>query len=93
LLKVDATRLANDGEGIEDRINTVSVLVNDLEEQLVLLSTCWEGLAWAAYQENIAKLIDRIKQVHNYVIQYAGCFLLASQDYIHAEQDIMGEIG
>ena len=91
-IKMNANKLKKDGEDVKDLNETIPILVDELQGAMSDLANCWEGPAWAGYQENMAHYIDLLREMYEYMGRFAGNIMQASQDYMRTEQDISADI-
>ncbi len=92
IIRVSANSINRDAERIKELNGTLPALVKELEEAMEKLSGCWEGIAWASFQETTAYYMETLTDVYKYMGEFVEKMLEASQDYERTEQDICGGI-
>ena len=91
-LKVSTNTMKQDADRIEQLKNTIPTLISELEASMAQLSGCWEGVAWGAYQKNVAHHIEMLTDIYDYMSRYIMNMQEAGKNYGYAEQDICAEI-
>lgn len=91
-IRMNANRLKADGEEVKELNESIPILVDELQTAMSKLADCWEGPAWAGYQENMAHYIDMLRDTYEYMGRFSGNLMQASQDYMRVEQDISADI-
>ena len=91
-LKVSTSSMKHDAERIEKLNGTIPNLIKELEVSMTQLSGCWEGVAWAAYQKNVALHIEMLTDIYDYMSRYTMLVKEAEKKYGYAEQDICAEL-
>lgn len=92
IIRINSPKLKSDGEAVERLNGSIPILVDELEAEMKRLSECWEGAAWAGYQENMAEYFMELREMYEYMGRFAGNMLQAGQDYMRTEQDIFNNI-
>lgn len=91
-LKVTKSSMEKDSERIHDLIKTIPELVIDLEHAMGRLAGCWEGPAWAEYQNTVAEHIERMKEMYDDMGRYVVNTKEAAKQYMRTEQDVLAKI-
>lgn len=91
-LKVSANSIKKDAERIEELKEAIPTLMNELEAAMNQLAGCWEGVAWAAYQKNVADHMEMLSDIYDYMSRYTVSMQEAGKNYGYAEQDVRAEI-
>lgn len=91
-LKVSANKIKSDAQRMEELKETIPTLMKELEAAMMQLSGCWEGVAWAAYQQNVADHMEMLSDIYDYMSRYIVSVQEAGKEYGYAEQDVQAEI-
>lgn len=92
MIRVSTHLLERDAEEIREMNDSLPILVKELEASMQQLSGCWEGVAWAGFQETTAYYIETLTEVYQYMGKYVENMYKASQDYERTEQDLCSSI-
>lgn len=91
-LRTSCKRIISDAQKMEELSNSIPKLLKNLETMLTGLNSCWEGAAWASYQDTCAYYIETLGEIYEYCGKMVGNMHDASQIYMRAEQDVMDEV-
>ncbi|MBO5030833.1 MAG: WXG100 family type VII secretion target [Lachnospiraceae bacterium] len=88
VIRISTRSLRSDADRVKELNDALPGLVKELEESMQQLSNCWEGLAWAGFQQTTAYYIEVLTEVYQYMGTYTENMQKASQDYERTEQDL-----
>ncbi|MBR4983324.1 MAG: WXG100 family type VII secretion target [Lachnospiraceae bacterium] len=91
-LKVSKRAIERDAERIEKQIENVPAMIRDLQQGMQRLSGCWDGPAWAAYQQTITSDIEKLTEMYEHMKRYTIYMKEAALKYERTEQDICADI-
>ena len=91
-LKVSVGRIRNDAAQIENEIDSIPALIKELEQSMAQLAQCWEGQAWLEYQNNVARYIEILTEIYQYMGEFTIDLNQAAKLYQRAEQDVCSAI-
>ena len=91
-LRISKNALERDAQNVETLIETLPALINDLQQGMHTLSTCWDGPAWAAYQQTVAKHVEKLTEMYEHMGKYTIYMKEAAKEYTRAEQDVCADI-
>jgi len=88
-MRVSTEAMKRDAERIQELNGAIPVLIEELDNSMQQLAACWEGAAWGMFQKNIADYTEMLGEIHKYMSEYASNMGRASNEYMHAEQDVL----
>lgn len=89
ILEINTATLKSDATTIQEKVESISTLVDNLEDSMEKLAGCWEGAAWGTYQyymsQNIETLTDIYKEMSDYTtnMQEAAKLYEKTEDNVH----------
>lgn len=91
-LRVSTKSMSTDSESIEAFNNEIPKLLDELNDAMRKLSTCWEGPAWSAFQSNVTYHMEMLAEIYEYINEYLDSLQEAGKNYARVEQDICASI-
>ena len=91
-LKVSASKMASDVEEMKKLIDELPMRIDEIETSMKKLSSCWEGEAWEAFQNQVNSDISNMNEMYNFLNKYLHVFGNAKGEYLRKEKDIYGRI-
>ena len=91
-LRVSKKSMEKDAERIDKLLETVPELIRDLELAMQKLSACWDGPAWAAYQQTVTEHVEKLTEMYEHMGKYTIYIKEAGKEYTRAEQDVCAKI-
>lgn len=87
-LKVSVQGILKDGMKIEEYLESIPVLIDELESSMGRLAQCWEGQAWIQYQNNVAIYVEILTDIYQCMGKYVEDINESAKIYQRAEQDV-----
>lgn len=91
-LRISGNSLEKDVQRIDELIATLPALIDDLQQAMQKLSSCWEGPAWAAYQQTVTSDVEKLTDMYEHMGKYTIYMKEAAKEYTRAEQDVCADI-
>ena len=91
-LKISKNLLEKDAQNLDTLIETLPELIKDLEQGMHMLSSCWDGPAWAAYQQTVIMHVEKLTEIYEQMGKYTINMKEAAKEYARAEQDVCSDI-
>jgi uncharacterized protein YukE len=91
-IKVNASRMRNDIEEMHKLLGSISGQIDLLEESMIQLETMWQGDAWNAYQIQMRKDIEYLRELFRSGISFEESFREAKDLYQNADLKMNDEV-
>lgn len=92
LIRVSTSSMARDIRNLEDQIAVLPDVISELKTQMNLLSGCWHGPAWVAFQNQVADDLGNMSEVYRFLTTFTKGMGEAASGYLDAEKRNYNEI-
>lgn len=80
-IKVSTHGIYNDRESIQNELDGIKRAVDDLGQEMQALGQTWEGLAWSAFQAQVAKDMENMQSVCDRLVVFMTHMEYAETEY------------
>lgn len=84
-MKADAESLS---EALKDIPKTIELLQGSMRN----LMQCWDGPAWAAFQTQVNKDIQKMQEVYQNLVEIQKALGKGREEYLQAEYDVYTDV-
>lgn len=88
VIKVSSNCIKNDADEIKRLGESIPTLINELQEAMQRLASCWEGPAWATYQQTVVQYMEVLSKNYETINKFIASLYEASDEYKRVEQEI-----
>lgn len=90
--KVSCESMKTDAESIAEALKEIPDIIEQLQVSMKNLAHCWEGAAWAAFQEQVNKDLQNIQETYQNFIKLQENLGKGSETYLKTEYDVYTDI-
>lgn len=91
-LRVSCSAMKSDGEKLAAELKEIPQIIERLHNSVKSLAACWDGPAWASYQNQVNKDIENMKEVYGTLVQLQKALGTGRDTYLKTEFDIYTDI-
>lgn len=85
-IKVSVPKMKNDGEQLHADIEKIPQFVRELDASMKALGTCWDGPAWAAFQQQVESDILNMLDMYDWLRRFMQALSDGEKEYGACEQ-------
>ena len=90
--RVSCKSMKSDAEALSAAIKNIPQTIDQLQVSMKNLSHCWEGPAWEAYQIQINKDVEKIREVYVLLVELQKSLGQGRDIYLKTEYDVYTDI-
>ena len=92
LIRVSTSSMSRDIRILEEQIAVLPDVISELKTQMNLLSGCWLGPAWVAFQNQVADDLGNMSDVYRFLSAFTKGMSESAEGYLDAEKRNHSEI-
>ncbi len=90
--RVSCENMIKDAETLSTALKDIPQTISQMQTSLKNLASCWEGPAWAAFQEQVNKDIENMNEVYQCLTELQNGLGNGRDTYLRTEFDVYTDI-
>ncbi|MCD7884794.1 MAG: WXG100 family type VII secretion target [Lachnospiraceae bacterium] len=90
--RVSCKNMEKDAEALSTALKDIPQTITQMQASLKNLASCWEGPAWAAFQEQVNKDIENINEVYQCLTELQKGLGTGRETYLRTEFDVYTDV-
>lgn len=90
--KVSCNRMKADAEALQSELKNIPKTIEQLAASMQKLSQCWEGPAWAAFQNQVNSDVQNMNEVYKSLVELQKGLGNGRETYLRTEFDVYSDL-